>query len=302
MIKLKEVAKTFDSIQALRGITLSVMKGVSLGLIGPNASGKTTTLNIIVGFIKPDYGEVRVRGLDPWLNFEEVHSFTGIMHENPIFPRRLKVKEFLEIVADLKGVSLNEYNDLIHMFSLSKYLEAKINSLSRGYLQRLNLVQALIGNPQLLILDEPTANLDPAARFKVLSILKKLKKRGVTIIVSSHLLGELETFCDEIALLNRGYLIEKGRLSEIAEEYGLSIVINVKVPRGVNANRLVQEILYLIKGFTYNENRNVIKLEVTIANKDKIMDWIRQNKLEILEIRSSSLHELYLRIVGEVHE
>ena len=261
VIEVKSLYKSYGSTVALRGATFSIPKGVIAGLLGPNGSGKTTTLKILVGLLKKDRGEARVFGLDPWENSVEVKERVGILHEKPLFPTDIKVCVLLRHLAKLKGYSESEVKRVARLTGLDRYLDYRVRSLSRGYLQRLGIAQALIGDPELLLLDEPTANLDPLARREILRLIKVLKEDlGVTALISSHIIPELQEVCNYAVFIKNGVVADYGDLEELSRKYSAESVYEVVLekPRDL-ASELIK--LDIIKGVEVEKEVLRIKVE-----------------------------------------
>lgn len=222
-LKVKDLHKTFDQdllkakLHVLRGVNLEVRKGDIYGFLGPNAAGKTTTIKSITGLIMPDSGEITIGG-------ERNTSMAakrkvGFMPEQPGFYNHLSGKELMRFYADLLAIPRNKSEDLIKMIlddvGLAGHASLKIRNYSKGMLQRLALAQALINDPELLILDEPMSGLDPIGRRDFKDIIFKLKERGTTIFFSSHIIPDVESLCDRVAILISGKIRAEGKVKEI---------------------------------------------------------------------------------------
>jgi ABC-2 type transport system ATP-binding protein len=199
---------------ALRGMSLSVPKGSAFGLIGPNGAGKTTFIKVLLGVVRPSEGEVSVLGGDP--QDIEVRARIGYLPERMHLPAALRGRDFLRSVATLKSLSPTEaeLGQLLERVGL-KNSPQRIGTFSKGMRQRLGLAAAMLGQPELLILDEPTDGIDPLGRVEVRSILLEEKQRGATILLNSHLLAETEKVCDRIGVLQLGQLKLEGTLEEL---------------------------------------------------------------------------------------
>ena len=167
-------------------------------------------MRVLVGHLKPDYGEVRVLGLDPWRDHCELMRRVGYLPEAPVVPSRATPWEVLKLVAKLKGSPLGEVRGLASRLGLESHLHVKVSSLSRGIIQRLMLACALIRQPSLLVLDEPLTHIDPGARYEVLEYLLELHEGSVDLIVASHILAELEELCDYLVVLYDGLALFTG--------------------------------------------------------------------------------------------
>jgi ABC-2 type transport system ATP-binding protein len=217
-------------VRALDGLTLEVPTGGIFGFLGPNGAGKTTLMKIAVGLLFPTSGSITVLGRS--VDDLRVRSRLGFVPENPTFPDRLTPRELLDSLARLFGFSRWERRARItHVLTLvgldAERVEQPLRKLSRGMLTRVALAQALLNDPDLLILDEPLTGLDPLGRFQIRDLLLTLKARGKTIFLSTHILSDVETLCDRIAIINRGRLVASGTLAELlnhAESRALEII------------------------------------------------------------------------------
>ena len=207
MISVDKITKTFKDKTALHNITFEAKKGEIIGFLGPNGAGKTTTMRIILGYLTPTSGSVKINGLNPVEDRMRVLSAVGYLPENnPLYPE-MKVKEYLRFISSVKKEE--NIDDIVVDVSLEDVLNTKIEELSRGYKQRVGLAAALCGNPEILILDEPTSGLDPIEQEKIRNLIKKLSKNK-TIIFSTHILSEIEDVADKVIIIHRGNKVFDG--------------------------------------------------------------------------------------------
>lgn len=204
-------------IVAVRDLNLRVEPGEVYGLLGPNGSGKTTTLKIILGLVSPTGGQTKIFGRNSKL--VESREAVGFLPENPYFHRFLSGKETLRFFGKLCGMNGSRLDDrvreLLALVGLANAAHQRLSSYSKGMLQRIGLAQALINEPQLVVLDEPTAGVDPAGSRDIRDLIVDLKRRGVTVLLSSHLLSQVQEICDRIGILAKGKLVCEGRLEEL---------------------------------------------------------------------------------------
>jgi ABC-2 type transport system ATP-binding protein len=209
LIAVSGLVKNYGKVKALRGITFKVDKGIT-GLIGPNGAGKTTTIKILLGLISADGGEATAFGLNCWKDRDKILEKIGVLHEKPRFPTWVTGRKYLEYVAKIKNTSnvKEEIECTAKICGLADFIDRKISTYSAGMMQRLGLADALIGNPEIVILDEPTANLDPLGRSDVLRKIKQLaKEEDISFIISTHVLSELERICNSVVILNEGLVL-----------------------------------------------------------------------------------------------
>ena len=207
MIEVQGVSKRYGSVEALRNVSLTAPKGKILGLLGQNGAGKTTLLNIVTGYLAPTAGRVLIDGKDPLLEPETAKRELGYLPEHPPLYDEMTVEEYLRFVASLKlvegGAIPAHVRDIMLKTGLMEMRERMLGHLSKGYRQRVGLAQALCGDPDVLVLDEPTVGLDPKQITEIRALIRKLSA-GRTIIFSSHNLGEVRQLCDHVVILHRG--------------------------------------------------------------------------------------------------
>ncbi|HNW85534.1 MAG TPA: ABC transporter ATP-binding protein [Candidatus Limiplasma sp.] len=207
MIEVQGVSKRYGSVEALKNISLKAPKGKVLGLLGQNGAGKTTLLNIMTGYLAPTAGRVLIDGRDPLLEPEIAKRELGYLPEHPPLYDEMTVEEYLHFVAALRLVTQRaipaHVNEIILKTGLTEMRERLLGHLSKGYRQRVGLAQALCGDPDVLILDEPTVGLDPKQITEIRNLIRKLSV-GRTIIFSSHILSEVRQLCDHVVILHRG--------------------------------------------------------------------------------------------------
>jgi ABC-2 type transport system ATP-binding protein len=222
-VTVEGLAKVFPvpfhrkSVVAVRDLNLRVESGEVYGLLGPNGSGKSTTLKIILGLVSPARGRTKIFGRDSSL--VESRAEVGFLPENPYFYKFLTGEETLRFfgkLCQLHGARLkSRVQELLDLVGLTHARDQRLSTYSKGMLQRIGLAQALINEPKLVVLDEPTAGVDPAGSRDIRNLLVDLKRRGITVLLSSHLLTQVQEICDRVGILARGVLVREGRLAEL---------------------------------------------------------------------------------------
>ena len=217
LTKIYRIPFRRQGVQAVRDLNLEVAQGQVYGLLGPNGSGKSTTLKAILGLVTPTRGNTEVFGLDS----REVASrqTVGFLPENPYFYKYLSAEETLRFFGRLSGVQRGtlrgRIDELLEVVGLSSARDRRLGTYSKGMLQRIGLAQALIHQPRLLILDEPTAGVDPAGSREICSLILQLKAQGITVLLSSHLLAQAQEICDRVGILANGVLVREGLLDDL---------------------------------------------------------------------------------------
>jgi ABC-2 type transport system ATP-binding protein len=225
-IRVEHLSKTFggglrgkNDVQALADVSLEVTQGEIFGLLGPNGAGKTTFVKILLGALHPSTGSASINGhgCGNW----RARQKAGFLPENHRFPSYLTGQQFLNIYGGLAGMPRSAIrtraNELLELVEMTRWRKTKIRKYSKGMMQRLGVAQALLNDPDLVFLDEPTDGVDPVGRREIREILKKLKDQGKTIFLNSHLLAEVEAICDRVAILDKGKLIKVGPVGALIE-------------------------------------------------------------------------------------
>ncbi|HEV7867841.1 MAG TPA: ABC transporter ATP-binding protein [Chthoniobacteraceae bacterium] len=242
-----------ESVTAVQDLSLTVESGQVYGLLGPNGSGKSTTMKIVLGLVAPTSGKTEIFGRDS--TTVESREDVGFLPENPYFYKYLTGEETLHFYGKLcgiRGARLRERSrELLHLVGLEDAANRRLGGYSKGMLQRIGLAQAMIQEPRLLVLDEPTAGVDPAGSREIRDLILDFKKRGITVLLCSHLLGQVQEICDRIGILHRGVLVREGKLDDlisienqtelILEDASPELLASIKTAIAGSSARLVEE-------------------------------------------------------------
>lgn len=212
-MKVKHLTKQYSQISVVEDLSFSIQKGEIFGLLGANGAGKSTTIECILGTKKMTTGEVTLLGLDPTQDRKRLFEKVGVQFQEANYPEKIRVGELCEETASLYRETA-DYQDLLQKFGLSEKQNSPISVLSGGQKQKLFIIQALIPNPEFIFLDELTTGLDPRARREVWELLTMQKERGITILLTSHFMDEVEKLCDTILILKKGKTVFKGSVKE----------------------------------------------------------------------------------------
>ena len=233
MIETKNLTKNYGNLTAVDNLNLTIKEGDIFGFIGPNGAGKTTTMRILVTLLEPTRGKAVINGMDVGRNGKKVRRMVGYMPDFMGVYDDLKVFEYLEFFAAAFGIERKKRKSIVEgvleLTDLQSKARATVDSLSRGMQQRLGLARVLIHDPKVLILDEPASGLDPRARIEIRELLRELKRMGKTIMISSHILSELEEICDHVGIIEHGRLVFSGTLEEILTRLGIQSKVRIKV-------------------------------------------------------------------------
>jgi len=233
MIKTQDLTKTYGNLHAINNLTLHLSEGDLFGFIGPNGSGKTTTMRILATLLQPTWGEASVCGYSIYTHPKEIRRLIGYMPDFFGVYDDMKVIEYLEFFAAayrIRGPKRRQVCDeVLDLVELGYKREALVTSLSRGMTQRLGLARVLLHDPQVLLLDEPASGLDPRARIEIRTLLKRLGTMGKTIMVSSHILPELADICNKVGIIERGELVFNDTVAELLKRVRPQTVLNIAV-------------------------------------------------------------------------
>ena len=269
-----ELRKRYDATEALRGVSLEVGEGEVVGLLGPNGAGKSTLAKIACGLVRPSEGRAEVVGHPA--GSPRARAAIGYLAELFRFPAWASADEVLTLHQRLAGSDGGplERSELLGLVGLADAASKRVGRMSKGMQQRLGLAQALVGRPRLLLLDEPTSALDPAGRRVVRGLLGEVRSRGISVLLSSHLLGEVELVCDRVAILAEGEIVQRGTASELRR------------PRGIEVE--TEEGMRLFEGAGRDEAPRIVADLVASGRK-----------VYAVRVLSSTLEDAYLEAVGE---
>jgi ABC-2 type transport system ATP-binding protein len=242
-VRVENLTKRYGDLHAVRDLSFEIPTGSVFGLIGPNGAGKSTTFLVLASLLRPTSGRVEVAGVDPATDLRGVRAKVGYMPDVMGVYDNVRVVEYLEFFAAAYRVPRSSWpsllEGLLELVDLTGKRDAMVNSLSRGMKQRLSLARALVHDPDVLVLDEPASGLDPRARVELRELLGELAAMGKTVVISSHILAEMEEMCTEVAILEAGQLVASGTPSDIADKLGSGREIRVRFADGETATYTV---------------------------------------------------------------
>src|SRR5688572_2115509 len=296
------LTRTYGQMVALNSLDLSVYKGDLFGFIGSNGAGKTTTLRILATFLTPTAGQAIVLGHDVVREADAVRHVIGYMPDFFGVYKDMEVTEYLDFFGACYKIPTAQrektVNDVLELVGLSEKKGALIGALSRGMQQRLGLARVLIHDPQVLLLDEPASGLDPRARIEMMAILQELQRLGKTIIISSHILSELQTLCNRVAIIEKGKLIYSGPVQGVRDQMASGRVVWVRVSS--DSDRAV-ELLKARPEVAQTEKVDG-QIKVTLAGHDAdhsiVAETLVNGGARVLEVREDELglEEVFLRV------
>jgi ABC-2 type transport system ATP-binding protein len=308
MIEVENLTKKYGDLIAVKDLSFCVEKGKIWGLLGPNAAGKTTTMRILTGYQPATDGKARVGGMDVFDKSDEVKKILGYLPENvPVYPE-MTVTGYLNFVAEIKQLPKSRIKEAldksIHISGLEKVRGRLIKNISRGFRQRVGIAQALIHDPQVLILDEPTIGLDPAQIIEIRELIKSLRGER-TIILSTHILAEVTQTCDGAVIINEGRLMANGSLEELSKSYSQREGVFIRIRNaGREAASLFQG-LAGVEGSTWQDGGFVLEWGRGKQLEDSVISLALDKNLGLMEMRplAMNIEDLYLKVIsGEMEQ
>ena len=308
MIEISNLIKKYGSNIAVNNISFNVEKGEIVGFLGPNGAGKTTTLNILTGYLSSTTGSAKIDGIDILDNPTEAKKRIGFLPEQPPLYLDMTVKEYLNFAYNLKHCKLNRVKhlrEICELVQITDVYNRMIKNLSKGYRQRVGIAQALVGNPKILIFDEPTVGLDPKQIIDIRNMIKALGKSH-TIILSTHILPEVQAICDRIVIINKGEIVANEKTEDIAKSLMSSRRFNVKIsgpPAEVlNFLRNKEGILYaeiLKEKSDYDATSYLIEGQPNIEIRKMLFFSMAEKGWPIVGLESvgMSLEDIFIKLV-----
>jgi len=309
LIQVKNITKKYGSFLAVDDISFEIKDNEVVGFLGPNGAGKSTTMNMITGYIEPTEGTIIVNGKDISKEPNKVKKQIGYMPENVPLYQELTVREFVNYMADLKKVKRQDkkikVDRILEEVGLTNVQKKLIRNLSRGYKQRVSLAGALIGDPELLILDEPTVGLDPKQITEIRELIKKLGKSH-TVILSSHILSEVSQICEKVIIINKGKILAvdtpKNLEEEFKEENSIYVTVEDKENKINKVTKNIKEIkdIRLIKENKDGTKQYILVAEEGVDLRKSIFNELPKNDINILELKKTeaTLEEAFLKLIN----
>ncbi len=295
-IIVKNITKTYGAQKALHNISFSLKKGEIVGFLGPNGAGKSTMMKILTTYLSPSEGTASVNNFDTADEVQEVRKSVGYLPEhNPLY-LEMYVREYLQFNTDVYNVSKERVQEVIELTGLTSESHKKISQLSKGYRQRVGLATALLHDPEVLILDEPTTGLDPNQLLEIRKLIKTIGKEK-TILMSTHIMQEVEAICDRVIIINKGEIVADKKMTELRDGQQQTVIVafDYRV-EDVALNKLDKVVsVKNTTGFTY---------EITFSTQEdmraKVFDFAHDNQLKILQLnqKNASLEGLFTELTN----
>ena len=316
-IQCTNLRKTYDGkVEAVRGLSLQIEAGQCFGLLGPNGAGKTTTIEILEGLLAPTSGEVRIFGHTWQENERQLREWIGISLQETRLSEKLNVRETIELFASFYSEP-RPADDILEELQLTEKADAWVGKLSGGQKQRLAVATALVGNPRILFLDEPTTGLDPQSRRQLWDIIRAFQKKGGTVLLTTHYMDEAERLCDRLAIVDHGQIIAEGTPSDLIERLGGHHVVEFQVSKEAGNNGNADHD-HLDNGSLDNDNldrwRSLPSVESVRCEDTTVCLSVREphltipalldavtnhgHQLQHLSTRQASLEDVFVQLTG----
>jgi len=301
VIEVRDVWKSFKSVQAVKGVSMSVPKGKFVALVGPNGAGKTTLVEMIENIRKPDSGEIKILGKKWKGNEDELRRKIGISLQQTYFIDKLTVYETLRLFASFFDLGKDRVEEIIYLTGLNEKRKSYVVNLSGGQRQRLAMGIALINHPAILLLDEPTTGLDPNARYEIWNILKSYRTASeASMILTTHYMEEAELLCDYIIIMDQGKILKEGTLNQLLEDDAGEKIIEFTLEKGLISSDIIKpELPFKI---TIDQGGRKAWVSVKDLNEQMplFLSYIKSLGLSIkhLECRKKTLDDLFISLTG----
>jgi ABC-2 type transport system ATP-binding protein len=296
-IEVSSLQKNYGALKAVDGISFNVKQGEVFGLLGPNGAGKTTTIEIMEGLRERNGGDVKVLGFDPWKKGYDLHKKIGVIPQEFTFIEKTTPREAIRYYADLFNIKVNP-EEILKDVLLEESAKTYFEDLSGGQKRKTGLALSLVNTPELLFLDEPTTGLDPNARRAIWEVIRGLKAKGKTIILTTHYLDEAQQLCDRVAIMDHGHIVAMGTTEEIIQQHGsgerLEIHGSEKLAEYIKANTELQVDYNKARGeILIPLQKKIDALAALAAAEQSGMDWGQ------IQTRQDSLDDVFVKLVSE---
>lgn len=288
VIEIKNITKDYGNKKGVFDVSFSVNKGEVLGFLGPNGAGKTTTIRQLMGFIKPDQGSVTIKGMECFKEAEEIQKSLGYLPGEIAFMDDMNGIEFIKFIASMKHLKdFSRAKELMDFFELDP--NGKLSKMSKGMKQKIGIICAFMQNPDILILDEPTSGLDPLMQNKFIELILQEKKKGKTILMSSHIFEEIEKTCDRAAIIKDGRIVAVENMEDLRQSKRK--LMEIRFDNSESANAFVK----IMPKAEQKEEKVIVEVK---GHMDDFIKKLSQFTVKDLEIRTQSLEELFMHFYG----
>lgn len=290
-IEVRDLAIAYGDVRAVDGVTFEIAEGEFFGILGPNGAGKTTTLELIEGLRRPDRGEVRVLGESPWPRNPGLMPRIGVQLQASAYFERLTAREQIHTFAAMYGVPPRRADDWLDRVGLDEKADARTEDLSGGQAQRLAIACALVHEPEIVFLDEPTAAIDPQARRNLWDLLSGLTDSGRTVVLTTHYMDEAEVLCDRVAIMDRGKILQLGTPAALVRDLAAPVRISV-------AARMTLDAARALPGVDHARAEDGTVTITTRAPAPVLSALAARDCLDGLQVRGATLEDVFLDLTG----
>ena len=302
-IETNDLTKRYGSLTAVNKLNLKVKTNTIHGFLGPNGAGKTTTIKLLVGLLKPDEGTISIFGQEVVGDRPDVRLRMGYMPELPKFPKHLTGYELLDIYGKMYGLNVQERREqipeLLETVGLQDRGRDRIGKYSKGMQQRIGIAQALINNPELVIMDEPSLGLDPVGMVEVREIMKAIAKRGMTVFISSHLLHEVQQVCSDITVINRGITIASDTLENLSNQLLGPSTLEVEVTKLTDVIVKNVKKLPFVSSVSKEDNKLVIQVEKQEDVRPQVSEAVTKSGgvIVTMNLKERNLEDVFMKLI-----
>lgn len=288
VIEARKLVKQYPGVTAVAGVSFSVAQGQCIGMLGPNGAGKTTTVEMMEGILPPTAGEILFRGKPLDAGFRQV---AGIQFQNTVLQDKLNVRQVLELFHRLYRKT-RPLDEIIETCNLGELLSRENRKLSGGQRQRLLLALALVNDPEIIFLDEPTTGLDPQARRNFWALIRRIKAEHKTIVLTTHYMEEAYLLCDNVLIMDHGHIIAEGSPAQLLAEHFSDVVLSLPAAAWPAQND--GDCPYLV-------HEQAGRVELSTGDVDEAIDWLRAHQIPLgeLQIRPCTLEDLFIELTGK---
>ncbi|MFI9362485.1 ABC transporter ATP-binding protein [Kitasatospora sp. NPDC053057] len=291
------IRQRYGDVQAVDGVSFTVEAGEFYGILGPNGAGKTTTMEILEGVRKPDEGRVELLGMSPWPRNPKLLPRIGVQFQASAFFRKLTARETIRTFASFYGVGPKRADAMLERVGLADKTETLTDQMSGGQAQRLSIACALVHDPELVFLDEPTTGLDPQARRNLWDLLRDINNEGRTVVLTTHYLDEAEVLCDRVSIMDHGKILHTGAPAALIRE--IDDTVRISVASGQLPVERARELLAAAGADVATLEDDTVSLSVSTRLPAPVLSVLaEQNALRGLEVRGATLEDVFLQLTG----
>jgi len=295
VIEVNNLSKAYGAFTAIENLTFHVKKGEVFGFLGPNGAGKTTTIKAILGLIRPSRGLVKINGFDIVHQIKQAKQHVGYLPERVAFYDNLTALQNMYFYAELKNVSKEQCMPLIEEFGLKDHANKRVGKFSKGMIQRLGMARAVLGNPQILILDEPTVGLDPRGVLDIREKIKEVNKKGVSVFISSHILSEIQEVCNRVGIINKGIIVAMDSVSSLSQQLQIKPKLSIEI---TNISEKIIDAVKKVKDVDkINRNGSILEIFCSAEARAKVVVVIEKagGIVVNLQTKDPSLEEIFMK-------